>query len=210
MAYKLNLKERIKDLEGQIAALMEQRGAEKRSPESWGEYLSQEQRDQFAARALIQEWGDPYRALIRLGFELEKNGSGHLAPWVFELADRVFKTPGCQQHLARNMADLETQKQGMLARLMSIAQNGDDKNAVSAASQLSKIMGLNKADQGALPAGATQNIFIQMGSANNDGERHRVETIDTDAVIDASDFLVHEPGEATLVDDSEDPVALHA
>lgn len=196
---------RIKDLEAQVEHLKSLLGAERTTEESWAEYLPQDQRDQFAARALIQEWGDVQRALVRLGFECERGKRE-----TRELGDRIFTTPGCQEYLNRNLADLESGKQAMLTRLMQIAINGEDKNAVTAASQLSKIMGLNKADQGALPAGATQNIFIQMGSANNDGERHRVETIDTDAVIDASDFLVHEPGEATLVDDSEDPVALHA
>lgn len=202
---------RVRELEEQVAHLTELLGAQKTTEEEWGAYLSQELRDQFAARALIQEWGDAPRALLRLGFDCPKRADNRWVPEVWALANRIFKTPGCQEILGRNFEDLEGQQKAMFARQMQIATTGNDADSVRAATLLAKVMGLNKADQGAaVPIGAQQNIFIQLVAASGEAERHRAESFDSDAVIDATDFLTYEPGEATLIDDSDEPLKIPA
>lgn len=198
---------RLQELQRENAELRARLGAEPTSEEYWARHLPQEVRDQMAARALVQEWGDEPRALLRLGFECPKNATKRWMPEVWELAHRIFGTPGVQNLLKTNLADIDAQKGTMLARLMQIAQHGDDSNAVKAATQLAKVMGLNKADANALIPGVTVNLFQMMGSADvQDGsgtKRVSSASEDLDAVIDADEFLVHEPGEATLIEDEE-------
>ena len=204
-------RDKIAHLEAENADLRARLGAEPTTIESWGVHLTQDLRDQMAARALVQEWGDEPRALLRLGFECPKNATNRWMPEVWELAHKVFGTDGVQRILKSNLADLDAQKGTMLARLMQIATHGDDSNAVRAAGQLAKVMGLNKADAAALQAGnMTVNLFQMMGKADPNSPQ-RVSSIveDADEIIDADDFLVHEPGEPTLIDDTED-VGLHA
>lgn len=209
--------ERRRQLQAQVNDLMKQLGAEPRTLEQWGSFLTQEQRDTFAARAMIQEWGDPVRALIRLGFKPELTEQGHIKDKeaTLALAEQVFGTPGCQAKMAENTATIEENRDAMLQRLMSIAIHSDDTNAVRAASSLAKVMGLNKSDQNALPGGNTTNIFQMMhvsGGTHPSGTTRVLSDVpDAEEVIDATDFLTHEPQEGgVLIDDGEDPKELSA
>lgn len=209
--------ERMQQMQATINELQAQLGAQPRTLADWGSYLTQEQRDQFAARALLQEWGDITRALVRLGFRpvLDKDGIQREKEEWLAIAQAVFGTEGCQAALAANTATVEENRDKMLKRLMSIAINSDDQSSVRAASSLAKIMGLNKSDDASrLPGGNTYNIFQMMNaSAPHAPGTTRVlsDVPDAEEVIDATDFLTHEPQEGgVLISDDDGPGELTA
>ena len=86
-----------------------------RTIDEW-EALPLEIRDPLAARAWIAEWGDPARALIRLGFapmhRLPPNKVGmyrdHIA--------RVFETSAVRAILKRDLGRLDADREAILAR----------------------------------------------------------------------------------------------
>lgn len=180
--------------------------------ETWAANVPQHIRDQMAVRALFAEWMDEPKALIRLGFDCARRpNTSWWMPEVHALAKKIFGTPGVQAILEADNAEAEDHRLKIISRLIQIAEHGEDKIAVAAASQIANVSGWKKStlniNGGAAP---TFNLFQMMATAQGkDGMKRAGQTAfaDPNATIDAADFLDHEPGEAILVaDKDEDPV----
>lgn len=178
------------------------------TPETWAMHAPQELRDQMAASALIAERLDEPRALIRLGFHCGKNTTNRWLPEVWETAKKVFGTPGVRAILERDMEDAEANKAKIIARLVQTSMHGSDGDSVRAAQQLAKMADWNNADKGALPTNVNINLMQMYGEGSRKAVDSTVSDVEPDGVIDAEHFLLHEPGEATLISDDE-TTALH-
>jgi hypothetical protein len=105
------------------------------------ELLPHALRDLLAGRAWIAEWGDPSRALVRLGFP----ALNRLPPdkvYVYnDHVARVFETPGARAIIKRDLGRLDADREAILARQCQIALYGDDAASVRAAALIIKVCG---------------------------------------------------------------------
>ena len=111
-----------------------------RTIEEW-EALPQAVRDPLAARAWIAEWGDPGRALVRLGFPAMNRLPPDKVGVYKEHIARVFETPGVQAILSRDLSRLDADREAILARQLRTALYGEDAESVRAAALLAKVCG---------------------------------------------------------------------
>jgi hypothetical protein len=111
-----------------------------RAIEEW-EALPQEVRDPLAARALIAEWGDRGRALVRLGFVAMNRLPPDKVRAYSDHISRVFETTGVQAILKRDLARLDVEREAILSRQCRTALYGEDGESVRAATLLIKVCG---------------------------------------------------------------------
>jgi hypothetical protein len=111
-----------------------------RTIDEW-ESLPQALRDPLAARAWIAEWGDPSRALIRLGFPAMNRLPPDKVHLYTDYVARVFKTPGVQTILKQDLARLDADREAILSRQVRTALYGEDGESVRAATLLMKVCG---------------------------------------------------------------------
>jgi|GEM_PF-4978759 hypothetical protein len=105
------------------------------------EALPQALRDPLAARALIAEWGDKGRALIRLGFPAMNRLPPDKVRLYNEYITRVFETPRVRVILERDLARLDADREAILSRVTRAALYGEDGESVRAAALLIKVCG---------------------------------------------------------------------
>jgi hypothetical protein len=111
-----------------------------RTIEEW-ERLPEAIRDPLAARALIAEWGDAGRALIRLGFPpMNKLPPNQVHLYSDHIA-RVFDAPGVHTVLKRDLGRLDADREAILSRLCRTALYGEDADSVRAAEAIIKACG---------------------------------------------------------------------
>lgn len=174
----------------------------------WEMVNTQEMRDALAVRALIQEWGDPYKALMRLGFQFKIEPNGAIGKedreHVRALIKRIFETDGVKTIYAKAFEDVEALKPEIINRQAQIALYGDDESSVRAASQLAKVAGWNKPDPDSnkMPVINLYNFMAPNGHAQ---VRASVND-EPQAIPAASGFLDHEPGEPVRIDSGDDQV----
>lgn len=111
-----------------------------RTIEEW-ERLPAAVRDPLAARALIAEWGDKGRGLIRLGFPAMHRLPPDRVHFYNDYVARVFDTPGVQAILSRDLARLDVEREAILSRQMWTAMYGEDGESLRAAALLIKVCG---------------------------------------------------------------------
>lgn len=199
-------KEKIEHLERENEELRERIGLEApRTLEDWELVGTQELRDAMAVRALIAEWNDPFRALVRLGFTPPLRESGRVKREEYDaLIQRIFKTPGVERLLAEMTRDLEENKPELIRRQMEIAQHGDADASVRAFSQLSKIAGWQKTPDTVID-NRRVNLYTLVGGEAAKPQRQDQEALP--APDDVGNFLAHEPGEAVrIVSDGGDAI----
>ncbi len=109
-----------------------------RTIEEWNA-LPQAMRDSLAARAWIAEWGDPGRALIRLGFPAMNRLPPAKVRLYKEYTARVFETPGVQAILKRDLARLDAEREAILSRQHQTAIYGEEAQSVRAAALIAKV-----------------------------------------------------------------------
>ena len=206
------LKTRIAFLESENAELRKSLSLEPTSEDTWAAHAPQHLRDQAAANALIAEKLDEMRAMIRLGFNPDRNGptgKGFMTDEYKAIARRIFGTPGVQAILATDMTDANENKAAIIQSLVQKAR-GDGPDSVRAAQQLAKMADWNEGDKNVAAAGAN-NFMLMFGgnapalSTNGNGAAHAA-LADPDRTIDATEFLVHEPsaeGEKIIDEDTE-------
>lgn len=186
---------RIAELEQEVAELRAQLSvAPSQTPHTWAEFLTQEMRDEFAARALARAWGDTHSALARLNFVNIPNvrSAEHK-----ELANMVFDTPGVRERLAISFKDADASWNEIMERQRQIALRGDDDASVRAATQLAKIEGrIRQPDASAL----TQSISLAVLVNGQQATPMTNVTSDTPQSLDILTVLAHEPGEPKRVD----------
>lgn len=163
--------------------------------EEWERSSPQNLRDAMAARALLQEWGNPVNALIRLGFAHERDREKREA-----LRAAVFDTPGCRTVLADRLKDAEAARGEMLQRQVQIALHGSDDASVRSFSQLAKIMGWQPAEN----TGIDNRKFIQQNIYQMVGTAGPSRAAQPQAA--AIGFLDHEPGDPQRIDSGEDVI----
>ncbi len=125
-----------------------------RAIEEW-ETLPQAVRDPLAARAWIAEWGDPGRALVRLGFPAMNRLPPDKVGLYKDYTARVFETPGVQAILQRDLSRLDADREAILARQLRTALYGEDAESVRAAALLVKVCGWDSRGRSAPPTTAT-------------------------------------------------------
>jgi hypothetical protein len=111
-----------------------------RTIDDW-EMLPQEIRDPLAARALVAEWGEAGRALIRLGFPAVNRLPPDKVSLYKEYIARVFETPGVRAILERDLSRLDADREAILARQSRTALYGEDAESVRAAALVAKVCG---------------------------------------------------------------------
>lgn len=178
-------------LEAEVAELRARLGGDGHyTLEQWKAIFTQEQRDQFAARALIASNGDANRAACRLGFEHLRGGDNS------ELLLEVFATPGVRAILARDLAEPEKCRQEMIQRQVQIVLYGEDANSLRAFQTLAKTCGWVK----------TPDVLVQHNRqtilALVQGQQRLRQPIESDR-DDPLPFLEHEPGTAVRIDSGE-------
>lgn len=161
----------------------------------WLTLNPQDTRDRLAARALIAEWGNPYNALLRLGIQATKGD-------VESLSEQVFKTEGCQSIMHDTLSDDEAYKR-IINRQKEIAQFGDNDQSVRAAQVLGKFLGWQKLPDTVID-NRRQHITLQQIVNPADEAIQSKNTKELPAgIVDAADFLSHEPGAATRISTDE-------
>ena len=105
------------------------------------EALPEELRDPLAARALVAEWGDRGRALVRLGFPAMNRLPPHAVHVYHDHVARVFGAPGVEALLKRDLGRLGVERNAILSRLYRTALYGEDSESVRAAEMLIKVYG---------------------------------------------------------------------
>jgi len=194
--------EKLRQLENEVKELRARLAlSEPVEVESWERVIPEEMRDQFAAMALMREWGSTANALARMGFDVGR-GEGQIWGTALDaLAARVFEKPGVTAILSHNFADVEASWQEILQRQRKIALYGDDDASARAAAQLAKIEGRVKPE-----AGPTVNVslFGLFGNSKPDAQaityEHAREAGDPLAI------LSHEPGPARRIDSGDEHV----
>lgn len=111
-----------------------------RTIEEW-EALPQALRDPLAARAWIAEWGDPNRALIRLGFAAMNQLPPDRVRLYTDYTARVFGTPGVEAILKRDLARLDCEREAIISRQLRAALYGTDGESVRSAALLIRVCG---------------------------------------------------------------------
>lgn len=158
--------------------------------DEWEATMPQDVRDGFAARALIVTRGDAFRALGMLGFP---NVNKYGAKKFHDVVERIFRTPGVQAALTRDLAKPEEHRQEIIARQISIALYADDEASTKAFVALSRVCGWQK----------TPDIFVQNNRATILAlVAQGPAAAPAEPALPA--FLAHEPGAAVRIDsDSE-------
>ena len=95
----------------------------------------------LAARALIAEWGDEGKALVRLGFPAMNKLPANQVPIYRDHIARVFDSPGVRAILKRDLARVDADQEAIISRLHRSAIYGDDATSVRAAALLIKVCG---------------------------------------------------------------------
>lgn len=201
-------KARIQELESEVAEYRRLLGmSEPLDITVWETVNTQEMRDALAVRALIQEWGDPYKALRRLGFDFEVTKNGGIGKddraEVRDLIKRIFETDGVKALYAKAFSDIEALKPEILNRQAQIALYGDDESSVRAASQLAKVGGWFKPDPDAQKMPII-NLYALM--ANGQQPQVSATVQDASGTLTTAGFLDHEPGEPVRIDSGDDGV----
>ena len=202
-------KARIQELEREVQELRGLLGMETPLDITlWEAINTQEMRDALATRALIQEWGDPYKALRRLGFDFEVTPNGAIGKedrdHVRALIKRIFETDGVKALYAKAFADIEALKPEILNRQAQIAMYGDDESSVRAASQLAKVGGWFKQepDSQKMPV---INLYTFMAT-NGQPQVHASVQDANGTTTSTAGFLDHEPGEPVRIDSGDDSI----
>lgn len=186
---RLQLVEQTEDLKKVVGM-----GKRRFTFEEWAQTLPQAARDQFAARAILANMGNVYDAALQLGFPLPQRG--HKDDYYRDVIEPVFKTPGVQEILDRELKKPDEWREKLISRQVEIALYGSDKEATTAFTQLSRTCGWQK----------TPDIFVQNNRAtilalvarNVPGAPAQP---DEPAI---PQFLEHEPGAPVRIDsDSE-------
>jgi len=154
--------------------------------ETWEQSGTQEMRDGFAARALMQEWGHQARALQRLGFAAI-NSAGQWKPAVVaSIAQKVLNTEGSWAKIVE--------------RQRRIALTGADEHALKAAQNLARFENRVQ-DKPAAPA--TVSLHVLVNGATGATSAKQVETIEHDPLA----ILSHEPSDVGGRIDTGDKLA---
>ena len=168
--------------------------------ETWEQSGTQEMRDGFAARALMQEWGHQARALQRLGFAAI-NSAGQWKPAVVaSIAQKVLNTDGVRALLDHNLADTEGSWAKIVERQRRIALTGADEHALKAAQNLARFENRVQ-DKPAAPA--TVSLHVLVNGATGATSAKQVETIEHDPLA----ILSHEPSDVGGRIDTGDKLA---
>ncbi|GAC1550357.1 MAG: hypothetical protein NVS3B16_24690 [Vulcanimicrobiaceae bacterium] len=172
------------------------------SYEEWGEYLPQEMRDEMAARALLTSWGQTWKALILLGFDVAIGSShaqaGHLStPQIKALAERIFGTAGVKAIVARGLLDIEEQRSAIVRRTAEIAVNGSDEASVRATQMVAKLAGWTGPDTVVHAPQISLYNLVNAGKTSAAIEADQQQAIIEAEVkrVDPLAILSHEPGE---------------
>ena len=120
-----------------------------RTIDEW-ERLPAALRDALAARALIAEWGDEGKALVRLGFPAMNKLPANQVPIYRDHIARVFDSPGVRAILKRDLARVDADQEAIISRLHRSAIYGDDATSVRAAALLIKVCGWECQGDGSL------------------------------------------------------------
>jgi hypothetical protein len=170
--------------------------------EGWGEYATQELRDQMAAAALVAAGLHPRHALNRLGFAPTRGEPDEWHP----IADAVFRTPGVKAILDKDAEKFSEDKTAVLKRLQQIALYEEPAIATRAAATMSKMIagwGDGEAKKG---SSYVANFLVSLGEAANKGRARivggeSIEDADPDRIIDAEEFLALDTGDIATVED---------
>ncbi|MGB8966837.1 MAG: hypothetical protein WCB99_14470 [Candidatus Cybelea sp.] len=166
--------------------------------DQWEQMLPQHQRDQLAARALIDSYGDPYRAATRLGF---KGWGKYENKTAMPILQRIFGTPGCRELLERDLAEPEEARVAMVKRQVEIALYGPNEQSTHAFQALSRVLGWQKTPDVLVQHNRATTILALVTQKNSRGELppETIEALTTG-------FLEHEPGAAVRIDSSSEIV----
>ncbi|GAC1496163.1 MAG: hypothetical protein NVS1B2_16030 [Vulcanimicrobiaceae bacterium] len=176
------------------------------SYEEWGEYLPQAMRDEMASRALLTSWGQTWKALALLGFDVVagsvKDQAGHLSTTEIKaLAERIFGTDGVKTIVARGLLDIEEQRSAIVRRTAEIAVNGSDEASVRATQMVAKLAGWTG------PEVVVNAPQISLYTLVNAGKTHAAVAIDREKErleaetkrVDPLAILAHEPGDPVRI-----------
>jgi hypothetical protein len=177
--------------------------------ESWEASGQEQQRDVFAARALIAEWGNQARALQRLGFNVMAGKTWDVKV-VAVLSEAVFNTPGVREILDQAPLSNDGSWAKILERTRKTALIGDDESAVKAAQLLAKVEGRIKDTKKQLPPAAV-SLHVLVNNQGNPAtvgiaDVKQAEAIETH---DPLSILAHEPSDTGVpipVDEKDLPV----
>jgi hypothetical protein len=197
-----NARQVNEELREENRLLRERLGLDKpRTIESWEDVGTQGTRDLMAARALMSEWGNPFHALVRLGFKLEYQDGAYKVPpltkAMHELAGRIFQTPGVVEIVSRDLRDVAARKGEIYARMVEVALHGSEDAAVRATQMLAKLEGWQQTPD---TVNVTHvNLYAGIGARKDDVKQlGSAETT----------FLEHEPGEAVRVVDPDETITM--
>ena len=132
--------------------------------ESWGAHAPQSMRDQYAASALISEGLHPIKALVRLGFKVQRDSDGKVDKRLKEIAKNIFETEGVKRILEADVEKFSANKEMVMSNLHRIATSplSADSDKVRAAGQLSKMVeGWQDGEKGKNPV-AVLNFLAQI------------------------------------------------
>jgi hypothetical protein len=129
---------RTRELEAENAELRGLLGLDRKiTLESWSLTLPQKLRDMFAARALMQEFGNDLNALQRLGFSVFQMQRDEQE----KIITTVLRTPGVTEIIERDFVDSEASWVNAMRRMREIAIHGEETHAVRAAAFVGKVEG---------------------------------------------------------------------
>lgn len=217
MASKPRRALRIEELEAENIALRARLDMDAPDEQTWGANAPQELRDQMAASALFAEKLDEHNALRRLGFD--PGPRDWTAPTYKDsraLAARIFGTPGVRAILTRDLEDESANRRMVVMNLLQIAEHGSDGEKVRAAQTLAKYNDWNEGDKSIARNGAASfNLFMANGGASPSQNGNGAKVVGAATalpaggdIIDAEDFLAHEPSVEGVV--VADDVAVQA
>jgi hypothetical protein len=169
----------------------------------WEAFNPQDARDMMAAQALVAEWGDARRALMRLGIAIGKGKPDIVEP----LAARIFLTPGCQAIMNRDLSDATANHEAIVKRMSRIATLGTDDTSVKATQVLAKLLGWQKTPDTVIDNRKVQITLQQLVNPGDRAVRASAKELPA-GTVDAVDFLGHEPGPATRISTDENMDAI--
>jgi len=159
--------------------------------------LPQDMRDRLASRALVNEWGRYWHALLRLGFRTTKMTKADK----HALREAVFDTPGCIAIREASLSDIEARRKQIIARQAEIAIHGDDEQATRSATFVARTADWIREN----PA-ATVNVNLTLAdllpqrAGNPEKNVTRIDS--NDPLI----LLAHEPGAPARIDSGSEAV----
>ena len=150
----------------------------------WEGFGTPHLRAEMAARALMQEWLNPKRALKLLGFDSEDASDP-------KIQDRILRSDEVMEILDSVMQPPKEQKRAIVERCAYTARFGDDEASIRATAQLAKIQGWIKPDPAA-------NVTVSLVSLMNPTapQEKKVDQIASDDILS---ILGHEPGEPVRI-----------